>query len=273
MNEILPDFRPIAEINRALFAAEKAWLFFDYDGTLADFAPTPADVLPDPDLIALLERCARHPRLRLAILSGRMLRQVQALVPVPGVCLAGTYGIELQLFDGTQLQQVELVSVRPTLEEVKIRFEELLHGKPGFYLEDKGWALAIHARFADPDAAERVLTQARQVASRQASPEIFRLLDGQRFFEVAPKMGNKGQAVSYLLDRYPWSGAACAYFGDDDKDEEAFAQIRARKGMTVLVADLPRPSFAEFRLDSPNAVRKWLRRFSDDWYAAFPLTE
>ena len=79
-----------------LAQAERLWLFLDYDGTLADFAPTPEHVNPDPELVDLIERLARHPRFRVAVVSGRRLSHVQKLVPVPGVLLAGTYGIELQ---------------------------------------------------------------------------------------------------------------------------------------------------------------------------------
>ncbi|MGD9048934.1 MAG: trehalose-phosphatase, partial [Anaerolineae bacterium] len=63
-----------------LARAERIWLFLDYDGTLADFAPTPEHVLPDPALIALLGELVRQPWLRVAVVSGRRLGHVQKLV-------------------------------------------------------------------------------------------------------------------------------------------------------------------------------------------------
>jgi trehalose 6-phosphate phosphatase len=83
-------------LGQRLARASKLWLFLDYDGTLAEFAPTPEHVDPDPDLIELLNRLAGQARLRIAVISGRRLSHVQSLVPVPGVLLAGTYGVELQ---------------------------------------------------------------------------------------------------------------------------------------------------------------------------------
>jgi hypothetical protein len=37
---------------------------------------------------------------------------------------------------------------------VKPRWERLIADRDGFFLEDKGWALAIHARFAADGEAE-----------------------------------------------------------------------------------------------------------------------
>ena len=72
------------DLEQRLARTERLWLFLDYDGTLADFAPTPDHVLPDPELVDLLATLARHPRIRIAVVSGRRLSHVQKLVPVPG---------------------------------------------------------------------------------------------------------------------------------------------------------------------------------------------
>ena len=71
-----------------LAQAARLWLFLDYDGTLADFAPTPEHVNPDPEVVDLIGRLQREPGFRVAVVSGRRLSHVQELVPVPGVLLA-----------------------------------------------------------------------------------------------------------------------------------------------------------------------------------------
>jgi trehalose 6-phosphate phosphatase len=253
------------QLDQRLAKASKLWLFLDYDGTLAEFAATPEHVDPDPDLIELLTRLAGQARLRIAVISGRRLGHVRSLVPVPGVLLAGTYGVELQLPGGEQVERVAYTTVRPVLDSLKPVWEQLLSGGEGFFLEDKGWALALHARFADEDEAERVLGAARRMATQAASSGPFRVLGGHRFLEIGPKLAHKGLTVAYLVENYPWPGALPVYVGDDDKDEEAFGVIQAYAGIAILVARASQNTGADFHLGSPQVVRHWLEALSGEW--------
>jgi trehalose 6-phosphate phosphatase len=249
---------PYEQINERPAQAERLWLFLDYDGTLADFAPTPEHVDPDPELIGLLTKLARHPRIRMAVISGRRLSQVEALIPMAGIPLAGTYGVELRTSEGKRINRVEYDTVRPALDALKPRWLRLIADREGFLLEDKGWALALHARFADDEETEEVLAAARRMATEVASWSLFRLLGGHKFLEIGPRLAHKGQTVDHLLARYHWPGALPIYLGDDDKDEEAFGVIKTRGGIGILVAPEPRKTKADYRLDSPQAARHWL---------------
>lgn len=127
--------------------------------------------------------------------------------------------------------------------------------------EDKGWALALHARFADDEEVDQVLVDARRLADaalKRAAPGLFRLLGGHKFLEIGPRLAHKGLTVAHLLDEYPWPGAALLYLGDDDKDEEAFGVIQAHGGIAVVVTAEPRETKADLRLESPQAARRWL---------------
>ena len=244
-----------------LARAGRIRLFLDYDGTLAEFAPTPEHVRPDPELVTLIGRLAQNPRFRVAVVSGRRLGHVRMLLPVPNVLLAGTYGVELLTPEGACIDRLDYDRVRPTLDTIKPRWADLIAGRVGYFLEDKGWALALHARFAGEAESLRVLTGARQLAEavmRQAAPDLFRLLGGHKFLEIGPKLAHKGLTVTWLLDQFPWHGALPLYLGDDDKDEEAFGVIRARGGIAVVVAAEPRKTRADLRLESPRAARAWL---------------
>lgn len=246
------------QITQRLSRVERLWLFLDYDGTLAELAPTPDHVAPDPEVIDLLTGLARHPRVQVAVISGRRLSHVEELVPVTGILLAGTYGIELRTSEGERIDRLAYDAVRPVLDDLKPRWSELIVGREGFFLEDKGWALALHARLAEEDEAKAVLVAARRRATDGVPQGLFRLLGGHKFLEVGPRLAHKGRTVEYLFGHCLWSGALPIYLGDDDKDEEAFGVIQERDGVAVLVAREPRDTKADFRLESPYAARHWL---------------
>jgi trehalose 6-phosphate phosphatase len=251
------------EIKRRLVQAERLWLFLDYDGTLADLAPTPEHVNPDPELVDLLTGLAEDPRIRVAVVSGRRLKHVEELVPVPGILLAGTYGVELRLPGGQRVDRSEYDILRLTLNPLKAQWAELTRDHQGFFLEDKGWTVALHARFAAENETERVLIEARRTATEaisSASPGIFRLQGGYKFLDIGPRLAHKGRTVDDLLDRFPWPGALPLCLGDNDKDEGAFCVIEAHGCIAVLVAGEPRDTEADWRLDSPQAAREWIEK-------------
>lgn len=242
-------------------AAGSLWLFLDYDGTLADFAPTPDHIEPEPHVIRLLEQLARRPGLRLTVLSGRRLGHIRQLLPIKGMFLAGTYGIEILNPDGETVSRLEYAAIRPALEAIEPQWEQLVAGRRGFFLEDKGWTLALHARFADEEEAERVMVQAMQALEQQPLGDRFRILGGHRFLEIAPRLASKREAVVYLLDQYPFPDAGLLYIGDDDKDEEAFPVIQAGGGIAVKVlqpSQRARPTRADLFFESPAETRRWL---------------
>ena len=242
----------------SIMEAAYLWLFLDYDGTLAEFAPNPDVLLPDPELIQLLERIARRNNTYLAIISGRRLAHVQELIPIQGVWLAGTYGIELLTPTGAKIDRLDFSTIRPVLQQIKPEIEMLLKEKDGFYLEDKGWSLAIHARFADARQADEVLSTAREIMISHASSPEYHLLGGDKFLEISPRKADKGMAVAYLLEKNPLPGAMIVYAGDDDKDEQAYKVIKAQGGITLIVSKTPRATLADFRLTSPQHLRQVL---------------
>ena len=253
------DDRVLQKIDRA----EQLWLFLDYDGTLADFAPTPEDILPDKALISLIERLVSQPDIRVTVISGRRLAHIQTLLPVPGILIAGTYGLELQMPDGETIHRVDYDEVRPLLDDLEGEWGQLLVGRGGFFLEDKGWTLAIHAKDATKGEANAVLQQARQQAEslmEQASGDLFRLQGGHRFLECGPRAADKKRTVEHLLATFPGDDdPLLVYLGDDDKDEVAFEAIQECGGVVGAVGDRLRYSPADCWLPSPQAVRQWLQ--------------
>lgn len=250
-------------IRQKIDQAERLWLFLDYDGTLADFATTPDEILPDQALISLIQQLVSQPDIRVTVISGRRLAHVQTLIPVPNILIAGTYGLELRTTNGDTIHRVDYEEVRPLLDELKEEWGQLLNGRDGFFLEDKGWTLAIHAKDAAEEEAADVLPQAHRQANllmEQASNDLFRLQGGHRFLECGPRAADKKRTVEHILSTYSWDGdPLLVYLGDDDKDEVAFEAIQAHEGVVGAVGDRLRNSAADCWLPSPQAVRQWLQ--------------
>jgi trehalose-6-phosphatase len=73
---------------------------------------------------------------------------------------------------------------------------------------------------------------------------------------------NKGDAVQTIL-REAGDGAAAAYLGDDQTDENAFSAIKG-KGLSGLVRSEPRPTIADICLRPPDELLEFLQ----DWLLA-----
>lgn len=254
-------FESKTELTQWALDAQQLWLFLDYDGTLADFAPTPDYIFPNPEIVRLLERLTHKPNIRMTILSGRRLEHVRSLVPISGVFLGGTYGIEMMTPARETIQRLEYDAIRPALEAIKQEWARIIGEREGFFLEDKGWALALHARFANDGEAEQVLTQAMQSVSAELLEENFRILGGHKFLEIAPQLASKKETVAYLLNGYPMPDARLIYIGDDDKDEEAFPLIHAHQGIAIKVlqpSQVGSPTESDLFFESPGETLRWL---------------
>lgn len=234
-------------------------LYLDYDGTLAVFAPTPDDVLQDERVIRLISQLADSPDVRVSVISGRRLGHIRKLLPINGILLAGTYGVEMQLPNGEEVHRISYEAVRPTLDALKPRWQRLIEGRDGFYLEDKGWSLAIHARKAKEKEGIQVLESAEKMLTEELLGEHLQKIFSYRFLEVGPRDADKGHALRYLFDNRHWEGAIPIYIGDDDKDEEAFQAINEQDGYSILVSKEPRETEAKYVLESPVEVHDWLR--------------
>lgn len=250
--------RPPQVVFANLQPSQQIWLFLDYDGTLADFAPNPDIIQPDDALIDLLSRLTRHPCIHTAIVSGRRLRHITQLVPIKGIWLAGTYGIEMRAPDGYRLDMLPYDTVRPIIEQIKPEWQALLQDNQNLYLEDKGWSLAIHGRFASEKETEKVFVKAKQIANQHIIQNMLNLLGGNKFLEVCPIIAAKPKAIEYILKKKPAPGSIPVYLGDDDKDELAFSTILQHGGIPIVVAAEERTSQALYRLPTPQAVRAWL---------------
>lgn len=229
-----------------VLAARRPALFLDYDGTLTPIMPRPDLAVLDP---AMRERIRRLAALcPVAVVSGRDLADVRAMVGIEGLTYAGSHGFDIEAPSGPRQFGVEY---RPALERAAARLGQSLAGIQGALVEPKRFAVAVHTRAVAP--ADKAAVEAAVADAAAAEPGL-RRTGGKEIHELRPDLPwDKGRAVLSLIegerldDRFP------VYVGDDLTDEDAFAALEGR-GLGIVVGDHGGPSRAAYRLPDIASV-------------------
>jgi len=235
-------------------------VFLDYDGTLTPIVAHPSQaVLPAATRKVLLEVARRIP---LAIISGRDLADVRALVEIGGIWYAGSHGFDIESPDGERYRHAPGATV--DLDRAEENLRAALNGVPGAWVERKAFAIAVHFRQTPTDRIPEVEAAVEHVA---AGHPTLRRTGGKRVLELRPSVDwDKGRAVLRLLevmalDREP---VVAVYVGDDLTDEDAFRAIHDRGiGVVVRGEGDDRATAASFSLAGPDEVASLLVRIAD----------
>lgn len=224
-------------------------LFLDFDGTLVDLIDRPDEVLGDSELRTLLINLHSILEGRLAVVSGRSLAQLDAMLgPVAQiVALSGSHGIEHR-WHGVSTQPH-----RPSaLDHAAISMRAFADARPGVLVEEKTYGVALHYRQC-PEAEQDALTVAQDIASGLA----LHLQNGKMMVELRAPGDDKGLAIRRLMGMPPMTGTSPIFIGDDWTDETGFAAAAELGGFGILVGP-PRKTAATFGLTDPASVRAWL---------------
>lgn len=237
----------------------------DFDGVLAPLVDDPAQSRPLPQASAALARLAEgHPKVALALVSGRDLATLTTLAGPPGgTHLIGSHGAELgHMAAPVPDQAAELVhtpleltaSQRGQLNELATGLEEIAAKTEGAWVEHKPAAAVLHTRLAEPELADGAIQQAQLLGTRVGVDG----LAGKKVLEFAVVDTTKGIALTALQKRL--GAARVFYMGDDVTDEHAFEKLQAAD-LTVRVG--PGETLARFRVPSPQDAADLLTTLAD----------
>jgi trehalose-phosphatase len=230
-------------------------VFLDYDGVLTPIVDDPAKATLDREGRAAVVRAAEH--VPVAVISGRDLDDVRAMIDVPGLAYAGSHGFDMLLPDGERERYGE--EFLADLDQAEQELRKALDDTAGVRVERKAFAIAVHTRQArGPDERERAHAAVAAVAARH--PRL-RVTGGKHVEELRPGIEwDKGRALSRLMAvlDLDLQTHAPIYVGDDITDEDAFAAI-AETGIGVVVAEQEdRDTLAALRLDEPAETAELL---------------
>ncbi len=224
-------------------------LFIDFDGTLVEYATSPAAVEVAPDLPQRLNATLTFLDGAAAIVSGRALDDLcRRLAPFAGT-IVGQHGLECRRPDGS----ITRWPAEPALESVRALLADFAAQHDGALLEDKGRTVALHYR-----DAPHLATLCRDAAcfAVDISRGAFEAMSGHMIVELVPRGAGKGGAIAALMATAPFHGRQPVFIGDDTGDEEGFAVVNHLGGVSILVGD--RPTAAIYRLATVGAVMGWL---------------
>ena len=198
--EAIDQFRTLAAARGPLLIAT------DLDGTLAPIVAHAGDARVPPGAQAILERLSNSARV--AVITGRDLNTARRMVPVEGVVVVGSHGLEAS-FDDPLIPGVDRVALSAALERIEQR---VISACPSSFLhiERKAISTAFHYRTV-PDIEDELR------AALDPLPEGLRLREGRMVLEVLPDArGGKDIALTALARQL--HAKALLVMGDDATD-------------------------------------------------------
>lgn len=229
-------------------------LLLDVDGTLIDIGPSPFEVDVPDSLKVALDRLLEKADGALALVSGRPIRDLDALFVPLKLPAIGGHGAETRLHAGEPVTRIADLPER-------LRRDLIGAVTPGSALEyeDKGYSVALHFRKAPRE--ERRLRAHVHNALTAYPDENTEVLPGKAMIEVKRSGISKGAAVRTLMTKPPYAGRKPVFIGDDVTDESVFAVMPALGGVNFSVGrGFPGVSHV---FAAPSDVRRALAHIAD----------
>jgi trehalose-phosphatase len=252
-----------AEVRRKI-GRRHLLLLTDFDGTLAELAPTPAEAVMTSQVHAQLDRIAALEEVTLGVVSGRRLTDVRARVGPSAEFVGGLHGLEIT-GSGAAFLHPALEGLAPIVQDLVRTARRELASWPGVLIEDKTFSLTCHVRQASPENAARALDAFSVLAEPQIERGLLRLLPGAKAYELVPAVDwHKGRAVEWIRARVATlrgETPAVIYLGDDRTDEDAFAEL-GPDDLAIGVGPRPHTHLIAWRLAGPASVGRFFDRLA-----------
>lgn len=242
-------------LSKRIRSVKNKILLLDFDGTLAKIAKTPHEVVLEKKTIETLMTLSWLPLFKLAVVSGRSLKNLMSFFQIRNVIYVGNHGLELKGKNLLLPMKAKKAKKLETLvwllgEKLKEDFNRV----PGVMIEDKNYTLSLHYRNISREHVPFFKQEVDRFRKQYAHwPLTWR--KGKKVWEVRPGVKwDKGDAALYLAKKIP--KALPIVIGDDTTDEDMFKALRHR-GVTIRVGR-SKSSFAEYYLKSSRDVREFL---------------
>lgn len=239
--------RDLRDALGALAGTPKLLVALDFDGTLAPVVDDPEKARATPEARAAVERLIALPDTRVALVSGRALKDLEQVAPFDDrVLLVGSHGIELRLDEPDDVLDLD-ADERQQLGVVEQVLDQMARTLDSVWIEQKPAGFAVHTRLATERHSRVAHLVAINELKAEAPEATVRL--GKNVIEFSVRSTTKGEAVEHLR-RYTHASAVF-YAGDDVTDEDAFVALTADD---LGLKSGEGPTAADHRVSGPKAV-------------------
>ena len=230
----------------------KLAIFLDVDGTLIPHADHPDSIVLPKNLKFILYGLRNKLNGALALISGRMIKDVQNIFCPLKLYLSGIHGLEYSY----NLEQYSINSK----EDFPLKLYEELYkfskDYPGIMIEKKNISVALHYRHAPG-----IENKAVKIINRLITGTNLKLLKGNKVLELVPKNTNKGKAINYFMNKHPFLNKTPIFIGDDITDEYGFKFVNNVGGYSIKVG-YKSNTLANFFIKDTKSVLKFLNLIS-----------
>lgn len=235
-------------------------LFLDYDGTLVPFKDRPEEAVATDNICEVLRALVRDPKCTVAIVSGRTVEDLDRMLSVEGLSLAGLHGLEIRFSDGSGFIWEKSKEAEAAIKEIKRKTIRELGCERGLYIEDKRLTLALHYRLLPREKVKGVTERFVEIAEDYLSKNDLEIMRGVEVLEVRPRGWHKGKALGEFFKRF-LSGdrnILPLYVGDDLTDEDAFLYLKGWGITARVLRDPYERTAAKYCLQDTSEVLEFL---------------
>ncbi len=237
---------------RAYKKAKKRLILLDYDGTLMDYDPDPSAVVPDPELLELLQYIVDSPANNLVVISGRDRHTLDRWLGHLNANLVAEHGVWIKR-NGEW--NASTLAKNDWKEDISPVIETLVERTPGSFIEEKEYSIAWHYRNIDKGLGEKRAREFRDVLQYLTANLGIQVLEGNKVVEIKNAGIDKGKAALYWAKKEPYDFIMA--IGDDHTDEDIFRALPASAYTIKVGLD---QTAARFNMLSVKNVRRLLNQ-------------
>jgi len=233
-----------------MISSRKVIFLLDFDGTLSPIVKNPKYAVLPRKIKKWLKTLSRQDGVKIAIVTGRTMKDIRQRIGIPGIIYAANHGMEIYYRGRFVLLKGK--RFRKPLALLVQKLESSLSGIPGVFVENKGLSVAVHLRRMEIRFHRKVNDIVTTISEPWMNKYGLTLTQGKLALEIRPAvMWDKGKAVLWIWRHFAPHHLP-VYVGDDTTDEDAFIALRPC-GVTIRIGK-KKSSYAQYSIPSISKI-------------------